>query len=123
MRGVQQIIAEDDMDHPLIGRPVLDEMGFVASEHLDSVRDKFHLHDFSHIGEELLTMMKQVFEALSKLLLKPADIPDFFTTCRMCEHCQRKNMKRREQTNPNALDEDPCAEQRSEDDDRDHDVL
>jgi hypothetical protein len=54
MRGVRQIIVEEDTDHPLIGRPVLDEMGFVASQHLDSVRDKFHLHDFSHIGEELL---------------------------------------------------------------------
>jgi hypothetical protein len=28
MRGVRQIIVEEDMDHPLIGRPVLDEMGF-----------------------------------------------------------------------------------------------
>jgi hypothetical protein len=59
MRGVRQIIVEEDMDHPLIGRSVLDEMGFVASQHLDSVRDKFHLHDFSHIDEELLEMGKQ----------------------------------------------------------------
>jgi hypothetical protein len=50
MRGVRQIIVEDDMDHSMIGRPVLDGMGFVASQHLDSVRDKFHLRDFSHIG-------------------------------------------------------------------------
>jgi hypothetical protein len=64
------------MDHPLIGRPVLDEMGFVASQHLDSVRDKFHLHDFGNIGEELLEMGKQPFGALSKLLLMPADIPE-----------------------------------------------
>jgi hypothetical protein len=54
MRRVRQIIVEQDMDHPLIGKPVLDEMGFVSSQHLDSVRDKFRLHDFSHIGEELL---------------------------------------------------------------------
>jgi hypothetical protein len=59
MRGVRQIIVEEDMDRPLIGRPVLDEMGFVESQHLDSVRDKFHLHDLSHIGEELLDMAKQ----------------------------------------------------------------
>jgi hypothetical protein len=51
MRGLRQIIVEEDKDHPLIGRPVLDEMGFVGSQHLDSVRDKFHLHDFSHIGK------------------------------------------------------------------------
>jgi hypothetical protein len=77
MRGVRQIIVEEDMDHPLIGRPVLDEMGFVASQHLDSVRDKFHLHDFSHIFEELLEMGKQPLRALSKLLLMSADITEF----------------------------------------------
>jgi hypothetical protein len=32
-------------------------------------------------------------------------------------------MKRREQTKPNALDEDQCEVQRREDDDEDHDVL
>jgi hypothetical protein len=65
------------MDHPLIVRPVLDEMGFVASQHLDSVRDKFHLHDFSQVGEELLEMGEQPLGALPKLLLMPADIPEF----------------------------------------------
>jgi hypothetical protein len=39
MRGVRQIIVEDDTYHSLIGSPVLDEMGFVTSQHLDSVRD------------------------------------------------------------------------------------
>jgi hypothetical protein len=77
MRGVRKIIVEEDMDHPLIGGPDLDEMEFVASQHLDSVRDKFHLHYFSRIGEELLDMGKQPLGALSKLLLKPADIPEF----------------------------------------------
>jgi hypothetical protein len=77
MRGVQKIIVEEDMDHPLIGRPVSDEMGFVASQHQDSVRDKFHLHDFSHIDEELLEMGKQPLGALSMLLLEPADIPEY----------------------------------------------
>jgi hypothetical protein len=58
MRGVRLIIIEEDLDYPLIGRPVLDEMSFVASQHLDSVLEKFHLHDFSHIGEELLNIGK-----------------------------------------------------------------
>jgi hypothetical protein len=49
----------------------------VASQHLDSVWDKFHLQDFSHIGEELLEMGKKPLGALSKLLLMPADIPEF----------------------------------------------
>jgi hypothetical protein len=77
MCGVRQIIVEEDMDHPLIERPVLDEMGFVTSQHLDSVRDKFHLYDFSHIGEELLEMGKQPLGALSMLLLMPAVNSEF----------------------------------------------
>jgi hypothetical protein len=76
MRGVRQIIVEEDMDHPLIGRPVLDKMGFVASQDVDSVRDKFHLHDFSHIGEELLEMGKKPLGALSNLQRMPADMPE-----------------------------------------------
>jgi hypothetical protein len=52
-------------------------MGFVASQHLHSVRDKFYLHDFSHIGKEILEMCKQPLGAPSKLLLMPADIPEF----------------------------------------------
>jgi hypothetical protein len=77
MCGVRQIIVEEEMDHPLIGRPVLDELGFVAHQHLDSVRNKFHLHDFGHIGEELLQMGKQPSGARSNILLMPADIPEF----------------------------------------------
>jgi hypothetical protein len=65
------------MHNPLIGRPVLDEMDFVASQHLDSVLEKFHLHGFSHIGEHLLNMSMQTLDALSNLLLMPADIPEF----------------------------------------------
>jgi hypothetical protein len=65
------------MDHPLIGMLVLYEMGFVASQHLDSVRDNFHLNDFSHIGEDLLDMGKQPLGALSKLLLMLGDVPEY----------------------------------------------
>jgi hypothetical protein len=39
--------------------------------------EKLHLHNFSHIGEDILDMGKQPSCALSKLLLKPADIPEF----------------------------------------------
>jgi hypothetical protein len=77
MRGVRQIIVEEDMNHPRIGRPGLNEMMFVASQHLDSARDKFHLHDFSQIGEKLLDMGKQPLGVLSMFLLKPTDIPEF----------------------------------------------
>jgi hypothetical protein len=38
---------------------------------------KFHLHEFSQIGEELLEIDKQPLGALSKLLLMTADIPEF----------------------------------------------
>jgi hypothetical protein len=124
MRGVRQIIVEEGMDHPLIGRPVLNEIGFEASQHLDSVREKFHLHDFSYIGEELLDMGKKPLDALSKLLLKPADIPEFIEDLpNVLILAKKNNMKSREQTKPNALDEDQCEVQRSLDEDGDHDVL
>jgi hypothetical protein len=45
---------------------------------MDSIRDKFHLHDFSRIGEEILEMGKQSSGTISKHLLKPADIPEYF---------------------------------------------
>jgi hypothetical protein len=113
MRGVQQIIVEEDMDHPLTRRPVLDEMGFVASQHLDSMRDNFHLHDFSHIGEELLEMGKQPLGVLSKFLLMPADIPEFTEDLPdVLALAKIKNMKRREQAKLHALDEDQSEVQR-----------
>jgi hypothetical protein len=99
-------------------------MGFVASQHLDSVRDKFHLHDFSHIGEELLEMGKQPLGALSKRLLMPAAIPEFIEDLPdMLALAKKKNMKRREQAKLHALDEDQSDVQRGEVDDGDHDVL
>jgi hypothetical protein len=112
------------MDHPMIGKPVLDEMGFEASQHLDSVRDKFHLHDFSHIGEELLEMCKQPLSALSKFLLMPADIPEFIEDLPdVLALAKKENMKRREQAKLDALDEDQSDVQRGKVDDGDHDVL
>jgi hypothetical protein len=124
LRGVRQIIVEEELDHTLIGRAVLDEMGFVASQHLDSVRDKFHLHEFSHTGEELLEIGKQPLGALSKLLLMPADIPEFIEDLPdVLPLAKEKNMKRREQAKLHALDGDQSDVQRSEHDDGDHDVL
>jgi hypothetical protein len=80
MRGVRQIIVEEEMDHSLIRRPVLDEMGFVASQHLDSVRDKFHLHDFSHIGEELLETGKQLWAPCQSFYSCPRTFQSLFRT-------------------------------------------
>jgi hypothetical protein len=112
------------MDHPLIGRPVLDEMIFVASQHLDSVRDRFHLHDFSHVGEELLEMAKKLLGALFKLLIMPADIPEFIEDSTDVLPLAKKNItNRREQMKPKALDEDQYKVQLSENDDGEHDVL
>jgi hypothetical protein len=78
-------------------------MSFVASQHQDSVRDKLRLHDFSHIGEELLEMGKQPLGALSKLLLMPADNPEFIEACRKCYHWQRKKHE------ASGADEAECA--------------
>jgi hypothetical protein len=113
------------MDHPLIGRPVLDAMGFVASQHLDSVcTGQIPPDDFSHIGEELLEMDLKPLSDLSKLLLMPADIPEFIEDLPdVLALAKKKNMRRREHTRPNALDEDQYEVQRSEVDDGDHDVL
>jgi hypothetical protein len=122
--NMRQIIVEEDMDHPLIGRPVLGETDFVESQRLDSVRDKFHLHDFSHIGEELLDIGEQNLGALSKLLLMPSDIPEFIEDLPdVLTLAKKKIMKRREQTKPNALDKDQSEVKRIEVDDGDHDVL
>jgi hypothetical protein len=99
-------------------------MGFVASQHLDSVRDKLHLHDFSHIVEELLDMSKQPMGALSKLLLKPASTPEFIENLPDVLTLAKKiNMKRREHAKLHALGEDQSEVQRGEHDEEDHDVL
>jgi hypothetical protein len=123
-RGVRQIIVEEDMDHSLIRRPVSDEMGFVASQHLDSVRDKFHLHDFSHIGEELLEMGMQPSGSLSKILLKPADILEFMEDLpNLLPLAMGKKVKQPKQIKPSMFDQDQSGVQRSELDDGDHDML
>jgi hypothetical protein len=111
------------MEHLLIGRPVLDEMGFVARQHLDSVRDKFHLHDFSHIGEELLDMNKQPSGALSNLLLKPADTPEFTEDLPNVQPLDKgKKIKQREQIMPSVLNKIQYEVQLGENDDDDRDV-
>jgi hypothetical protein len=95
-----------------------------TSQHFDAVRDKFHLHDFSRIGEELLEMGKQPLGALSKLLLMPADVSEFIEDLPdVLALAKKKNMKRREQAKLHALDEDQSDLQRCESDDRVHDVL
>jgi hypothetical protein len=53
----------------------------------------------------------------------PTDIPEFIDDLTDVLTLAKKKMKRREQTKPNALDEDQCELQRSEDEDGDHDVL
>jgi hypothetical protein len=104
MLGVRQIIVEEEMDRPLIGRPVLDEMYFVASQHLDSARVNFHLHDFSIIGEELLEMGKQPSGALSKLLFKPSKSPEFIEDLAdVLPMTKGKNKQQQYQINPSVL--------------------
>jgi hypothetical protein len=72
----------------------------MASQHLDSVQDKFHLHNFSHSGKELLEIGKQYSGALSKHILKPADItelveglPDVIPVTKGKNVTRRKQMK------------------------------
>jgi hypothetical protein len=61
---------------------------------------------------------------LAKLLLKPADIPEFIEDLpNGLTLAKKKNKTHREQTKPNSLDEYQCEVQRGEDDDGEHDVL
>jgi hypothetical protein len=61
---------------------------------------------------------------MSKLLLMPADMPEFIEDLPdVLALAKNKNMKRREQAKLLALDEDQSDVQRGEDDDGDHDVL
>jgi hypothetical protein len=122
--GVRQIIVEEEMDHPLIGGPVLDELSVVADQHLDSVWDKFHLHEFSHIGEQLLEIGKQPSGALSKLLLKPADIPESIEDLlNVMLLAKEKKLQKPGQIKSIVLDKDQYVVQRIKDDDKDHVVL
>jgi hypothetical protein len=67
---------------------------------------------------------KQTFGAQSKLLLMPADTPEFIEDLPdVLTLAKKKNMKRREQAKLHALAEDQSEVQRVEDDDGDHDVL
>jgi hypothetical protein len=69
-------------------------------------------------------MGTQPLSALSKLLLTPADIPEFIEDLPDVLALEKKrNMKRREQAKLHALDEDQSDVQRGEVDDGDHDVL
>jgi hypothetical protein len=95
----------------------------VESQRLDSVRNKFHLHDFSHIGEEILEMFMQPPSALSKLLLKPADVPESIEDLPdVLQLAKDENIKQREQIMLSVLYQDQYEVHRSEDDDEDHDV-
>jgi hypothetical protein len=50
---VRNNIVEEKVYGPFLGRSVLDEKEFAASQHLDSLRNKFQMHEYSHIGEEI----------------------------------------------------------------------
>jgi hypothetical protein len=69
-----QSISETDI---MPGSYAITSYANILCQLMPTVRDKFHLHDFSHIGEELLDMEKKPLCALSKLLPKPADIPEY----------------------------------------------
>jgi hypothetical protein len=69
-------------------------------------------------------MSKNPLGALSKLLLMPADIPDFIEDLPdVLALAKKKNMKHREQAKLHALDEYQSEVKRGEHDDGDHDVL
>jgi hypothetical protein len=79
----------------------------VTNQHLDSVRDNFHLHVFSHIGEELLEVGKQSPGVVSKKLLEPAHIPELIEDLSdVIPRAIGKNATRRKQMKSSARDEE-----------------
>jgi hypothetical protein len=69
-------------------------------------------------------MRKQPLGALSKLLLMPADIPEFIEDLpNVLALAKKKNMKRRKQAKLHALDEEKYELQRNEGGYGDHDVF
>jgi hypothetical protein len=99
-------------------------MDFVASQHLDSVRDKFHMHDFIHIGEKLLKMEKQPSGALSNLLLKPADISELIEDLPdVIPRAKDKTATRRMQIKSSTNDEEFFGSQQDEIGDGNQDVI
>jgi hypothetical protein len=111
------------MDHPLIGRPVLDETDFVASQHLDSVWDRSHQHDVSHIDEGLLEMDKQPERSVKS----PTRARRHFRVNSRLAGCyisgEGKKSTRRKQTRSSAHDEEFFGRNQSEEDDGDQDVV
>jgi hypothetical protein len=96
----------------------------VASQNLDSVRDKFNLHEFSHVGKELLKICKQTSSALSTILLKPADIPEFVKDLPdVLPLAKGNNIRQREQINPSVLDQDKCGVEMGKNDNAGHELL
>jgi hypothetical protein len=99
-------------------------MGFVASQHLDTLREKLHLHDFSRIGEDLLEIKTQPSAALSKLLLKPADIPELMKHFQdVIPLAKDKKETRRRQIKSSAHDEEYFEKQSDEEYDVYQDVV
>jgi hypothetical protein len=87
--GLRQIIVEEEMDHSLIGRPVLDKMDFVASQHLDSGREKFHLHEFSHIGE-VWRWISSLWAPCQSFYSSSRTFQSLLKAFRTCYHWRRK---------------------------------
>jgi hypothetical protein len=71
----RQVILEEGLDIPIIGRPALDEIGFSAAQHFSAVRDTYNMHEFSHVSQELTEMADKPTGALARLLLKPTGSP------------------------------------------------
>jgi hypothetical protein len=88
MRGVRQIIIEEDMDHPLIGRPVLDEMGFVASQHLDSVRDNSTCTTSVTLARSYSRYESSLRAPWQSFYSSPRTFQSLLRNCRMCYHRQ-----------------------------------
>jgi hypothetical protein len=84
MHGLRQIIVEEDMDHPLIGRPALDEKSFVESHHLDTCTNSATLaSSYWRWASSRWAPCQSFYSSLQTF-------QSLLRTCRMCFHFQRK---------------------------------
>ena len=50
LRNLEYLVFDEPMDEVILSRPILQTTGFDLDKHLETVREKYHDTDFSHIG-------------------------------------------------------------------------
>jgi hypothetical protein len=86
LREVRQIIVEEGMDHPLIGRPVLGEVAFEEIQHLDFVRTTFTCTTSVTLARSSWRLASSLWALCQSSYSSPRIFQSLFRTCQMCYH-------------------------------------